>query len=410
MTSLAIGKQQKPLAEPRVPLARPDLGEEEAAAARRVLLSGWLTQGPEVRAFEQEFADVVGAPEAIAVSSGTAALELVLHAIGVAAGSEVVTVSHSFIAAANAVRRSGATPIFVDIAPGSFNMDPARTAAAIGPRTRAILAVHQIGMPCDLAALVEIASQHGLPLIEDAACAAGSEIFWDGEWEKIGRPRGVAACFSFHPRKIITTGDGGMITTGDAGLAARMRRLRIHGIDVDAEVRHRSGVVIERYAEPGFNMRLTDIQAAIGRVQLSRLVAIVERRRALARRYGERLAPIAGLRLPEEPAWARSNWQSYCLGLPAWCDQREVMEQLAAVGIATRRGIMCAHREPGYPRQSWLCRPGASECDCAEGACARLMESEAAQDRSIQIPLFSSMSEAEQDYVVCALAEACQKR
>jgi dTDP-4-amino-4,6-dideoxygalactose transaminase len=410
MTSLAIGKQQKPLAEPRVPLARPDLGEEEAAAARRVLLSGWLTQGPEVRAFEQEFANVIGAPEAIAVSSGTAALELVLHALGVAAGSEVVTVSHSFIAAANAVRRSGATPVFVDIAPGSFNIDPGRTAAAIGPRTRAILAVHQIGMPCDLAALVEIASRHGLPLIEDAACAAGSEILWDGQWEKIGRPRGVAACFSFHPRKIITTGDGGMITTGDAGLAARMRRLRIHGIDVDAEVRHRSGVVIERYAEAGFNMRLTDIQAAIGRVQLSRLVAIVERRRALARRYGERLAPIAGLRLPEEPAWARSNWQSYCLGLPAWCDQREVMEQLAAVGIATRRGIMCAHREPAYPRQSWLCRPGARECDCAEGACARLAESEAAQDRSIQIPLFSSMSEAEQDYVVCALAEACRKR
>ena len=408
MISLAIGKHRKPRAEPRIPLARPDLGEEEADAARRVLLSGWLTQGPEVRAFEDEFAAFVGAREAIAVSSGTAALELILHVLGVAGGNEVVTVSHSFIAAANAVRRSGAIPVFVDIAPGSFNVDPGLVAAAIGPRTRAILAVHQIGMPCDLAALVDIAGMHGLPLIEDAACAAGSEIHWQGEWEKIGRPRGVAACFSFHPRKILTTGDGGMITTDDLDLATRMRRLRIHGIDVDAEVRHRSGVVTERYAEAGFNMRLTDIQAAIGRVQLSRLAEIVERRRALARRYVALLDNVAGLRLPEEPAWARSNWQSYCVGLPKWCDQRAVMEHLAAAGIASRRGIMCAHREPAYPRQSWLCRPSARDCECAEGRCARLAESEAAQDRAIQIPLYSSMSEAEQDHVICALIEACR--
>ena len=410
MTSLATGKSQKPLAEPRVPLARPDLGEEEAAAARRVLLSGWLTQGPEVRAFEQEFAAFTGAPEAIAVSSGTAALELVLHALGIAAGSEVVTVSHSFIAAANAVRRSGAMPVFVDIGHGGFNIDPARVAEAIGPRTRAILAVHQIGMPCDLAALVKIAGERRLPLIEDAACAAGSEILWEGQWERIGRPRGVAACFSFHPRKIMTAGDGGMITTGDRALAAHMRRLRIHGIDIDAEVRHRSGVVIERYAEAGFNMRLTDIQAAIGRVQLKRLAAIVARRRALAWRYAERLGAMAGLGLPKEPAWARSNWQSYCIGLPSWCEQREVMEHLASVGIATRRGIMCAHREAAYPAGTWLCRPGARQCNCAEGSCARLAESERAQDRSIQIPLFSSMSEAEQDYVIDALAAACRER
>jgi len=409
MTSLVTGKHRKPLDEPRIPLARPDLGEEEVAAARRVLLSGWLTQGPEVRAFEEEFAAFVGAPEAIAVSSGTAALELVLHALGVAAGAEVVTVSHSFIAGANAVRRSGGMPVFVDIAPGSFNIDPDSVAGAIGPMTRAILAPHQIGMPCDLAALVEIASANGLPLIEDAACAAGSEILWQGRWEKIGRPRGVAACFSFHPRKILTTGDGGMITTGDPHLAARMRRLRVHGSDIDAEVRHRSGVVIERYAEAGFNMRLTDIQAAIGRVQLSRLAEIVKTRRVLAQRYVALLGPVAGLRLPQEPAWARSNWQSYCVGLPAWCDQSAVMEHLAGAGIASRRGIMCAHREPAYPVQNWLCRPGARDCECFEGRCARLAESEVAQDRAIQIPLYSSMTQAEQDYVVHALTEACRQ-
>jgi len=199
------------LVKPRIPLTRPALGEAEAEAARRVLLSGWLTQGPEVRAFEEEFARYVAAEHAVAVNSGTAALELVLHALDIGRGDEVVTVSHSFIATANAVHRSGALPVFVDVEPGSFNMDPARAVAAIGPRTRAILAVHQIGMPCDLAALVDLAGKHNLPLIEDAACAAGSEICWQGQWEKIGRPRGIAACFSFHPRKVLTTGDGGMM-------------------------------------------------------------------------------------------------------------------------------------------------------------------------------------------------------
>jgi dTDP-4-amino-4,6-dideoxygalactose transaminase len=430
----------QPAGEPRIPLMRPAVGEEEIEAAARVLRSGWLTQGPEVRAFEAEFAAFTGAAEAVAVSSGTAALELILHALGVGPGDEVVTVSHSFIATANVIRRAGAKPVFVDIAPGGFNMDPERAAEAIGPRTAAILAVHQIGMPCDLAALAAIAEARGVPLIEDAACAAGSEILWGSgnpstatrssvaasgsirgteqrrhsprtggeEWEKIGRPRGIAAAFSFHPRKILTTGDGGMVTTGDAALAARMRRLRVHGIDVEADVRHRSGVVTEVYAEPGFNMRLTDVQAAIGRVQLGRLAAAVARRRTLARRYADRLQAVAGLRVPAEPAWARSNWQSYCVGLPDGADQAHVMGHLAGRGIASRRGILCAHREPAYPPGSWTCRPGTEACACAGGGCARLKESERAQDRSILIPLFDTMREEEQDAVAEALAEACR--
>ncbi|MEP7030040.1 MAG: DegT/DnrJ/EryC1/StrS family aminotransferase [Pseudolabrys sp.] len=393
--------------EPRIPLVRLVLGEAEVAAARRVLLSGWLTQGLEVRAFEDEFAAFAGAKQAIAVTNGTAAIELVLHALDIGAGSEVVTVSHSFIATANAVRRSGAMPIFVDITPGSFNIDPDRVAAGIGSRTRAILVVHQIGMPCDLTALVKIADAHGLPLIEDAACAVGSEICWRGEWQKIGRPHGVAACFSFHPRKILTTGEGGMITTGDVDLAARLRRLRVHGIDVDADVRHRSGVIIERYAEPGFNMRMTDMQAAIGRVQLAGLAKTVARRRDLARRYVEKLAGICGIGLPQEPDWARSNWQSYCIGLPPGCDQFAVMSYLMAEGIASRRGILCAHREPAYPAGTWSCMPDARHCDCPAGHCIKLTESEKAQDRSIQIPLFGAMTEAELDSVATVLAEAC---
>src|ERR1044071_8994294 len=171
-----------------IPIARPWMGEEEAAAARRAILSGWVTQGPEVAAFEQEFADAVGARHACAVSSCTTALHLALAALGVGAGDEVITASHSFIATTNAIRYCGATPVLVDIEAGTFNIDPARVEAAIGPRTKAIIAVHQIGMPCDLRALTAIASRHHLPLVEDAACAVGSEIDWEGGWQRIGKP------------------------------------------------------------------------------------------------------------------------------------------------------------------------------------------------------------------------------
>src|SRR4051812_16674952 len=185
-----------------IPVARPSIGAEEFEAVRRPLESGWLTQGPEVAAFEREFAAFVDAPHACAVSNCTTALHLALLAAGVRAGDEVITVSHSFIATANSIRYCQAVPVFVDICPQTFNIDPKRVEAAITPSTRAILCVHQMGMPCDLTSLVAIAREHSIPLIEDAACAIGSEILWDGDWEKIGKPHGDAACFSFHPRKI----------------------------------------------------------------------------------------------------------------------------------------------------------------------------------------------------------------
>ena len=386
---------------PRIPIARLELGEPEIAAVRRVIESGWISQGPEAEAFEREFAAFVGAPHAASVSSGTTALHCALLAAGISAGDEVITVSHSFIATANAVRYVGAMPVFVDIEAGGFNIDVDRVTEAIGPRTRAILAVHQVGMPCDLPRLLTLARAHGLLLIEDAACAVGSEILWRGHWTHIGAPIGDAACFSFHPRKVLTTGDGGMVTTPHTDWDSRIRSLRHHGMSVAAHVRHdASRVIVERYVEPGFNFRLTDLQAAIGREQLRRLVGMVSRRRALAARYTAALSNQERLTTPQEPAWARSNWQSYCVGLHPSLDQLSVMQQLLELGIATRRGVMCAHREP-----AWC---GLGTWRCVGPAHRALRRSEEATDHGIVIPLWPSMDDADQDRVVEAL-RACTR-
>jgi perosamine synthetase len=391
-----------------IPVAKPMLDEREAQAAARAILSGWVTQGPEVAAFEREFAEYVGSSYACAVSSCTTALHLALLAVGVRLGDEVITVSHSFIATANSIRYCGAMPVFVDIQPATFNMDPALIEEAINERTRAILCVHQIGMPCDLQAIIEIAHRHFLPVVEDAACAIGSEISWKGKWEEIGKPHGDVACFSFHPRKLLSTGDGGMITTCNVEWDKQFRLWRQHGMSVPDTVRHGSKeVIFESYTALGYNYRMTDIQAAIGREQLKRLPEIVERRRMLADRYAELLSNIPGLGLPEEPHGVRSNWQSYCVYLPEGCDQRRVMQAMLDAGVATRRGVMSAHREPAYRRGTWSC--GADQCDCQPGTCARLRNSERAQDHSIILPLFHEMTENDQDAVVAALRKACRQ-
>jgi dTDP-4-amino-4,6-dideoxygalactose transaminase len=376
-----------------IPISRPVMDEREAEAARRVILSGWITQGPEVAAFEQEFAAFVGAPYACAASSCTTALHLALLAAGVGPGDEVVTVSHSYIATANAIGYCGARPVFVDIAPDGFNIDPALAEAAVTARTRAILAVHQLGMPCDLAALAAIARRREIPLIEDAACAIGSEVLWEGRWERIGRPHGDVACFSFHPRKLVSTGDGGMLTTRHPEWDARFRLLRQHGMSVPDTVRHASPqVIFESHPVAGYNYRLTDIQAAVGREQLKRLPQLVQARRRLVERYRAALANAApGVGLPAEPAWARSNWQSFCVRLPEGRDQRAVMQAMLDAGVATRRGVMCAHRETAY---------------AAAEPRFPLPRSEVAQDRCVILPLYPQMGEAEVDAVTAALAAA----
>lgn len=411
-----------------IPIAKPLLGDEEASAVRKAIMSGWVAQGPMVEAFEKTFARSVGARHACAVANGTAALHLALLAAGVMPGDVVITVSHSFIATANAVRHCGAEPLFIDIEPDTYNMDPrallkvliddctqsngrlyykhiGRIAKGDSPlvvlgldeypagRVVAIMPVHQMGIPCDISAIRQAAQRFSLPVIEDAACAVGSTVSLNAgqTWENVGRPHGDIACFSFHPRKLITTGEGGMITTNDSAMDQKCRLLRQHGMSVPGAARHAaSSVVFESYLMTGFNYRLSDIHAAVGIAQMQRLPAMLSERNDLARQYHEMLGAIRHLKLFTPPAYGRTNWQSYPVQLTDACPlhQTDVLEKLLQSGIACKRGIMNAHQEPPYLAAGWV-----------------LPHSEKARDRTILLPLFNGMSADDVHFVASALRE-----
>lgn len=376
-----------------IPVARPYVGAEEEDAVVQVLRSGWLSQGQRVAEFEREFALYVGARHAVAVSSCTTALHLGFIAAGIGPGDEVLCPSLSFIATANSIRYVGATPIFVDIDPVTFNLDPARVEEAITPRTRAILLVHQIGLPAALAEISDIASRHNLLVLEDAACAIGSSY----RGERIGMPHSFLACFSFHPRKILTTGEGGMVTTADENVATRIRHLRQHAMNTSDLTRHQSQkVVLESYDEVGYNFRMTDMQAAVGLIQLARVEGFIERRRALAERYSESLKRLGWLIPPSEPQGTRHNFQSYMVRLAkdAPVSRDELMQRLLDRGISTRRGIMATHREPPYRDQRWD---------------RTLPQTAATSESCIILPLFHEMTDLEQEFVISSIRESAAK-
>jgi len=370
-----------------IPVMIPWLGEEEAQAAAEAVRSGWVAQGPRVAEFERAFAAHLGVPHAVAVSSCTTALHLALIGAGVGPGDEVVVPSLSFIATANAVTYVGATPVFADVELATGNLTAETVAPLLTARTKAVIAVDQGGVPVDLDAVRELVEPLGVTVVEDAACGAGS--LYRGH--PVGSTAQLAA-YSFHPRKLLTTGEGGMVTCQDGEVAARLRRLREHGMSVSAADRHAAGggaSLLETYDEIGFNHRMTDIQAAVGLVQLRKLPAMVRRRRELAARYRELLGPL-GERLVADPEHGTGNFQACWLLLPDGAlDRTELLARLADAGISARRGIMAAHLEAPYKGTARVPLPAT----------------ELITGRSVILPLYHSLTEDQQDRVIAALRE-----
>lgn len=374
-----------------VPFSRPEYDDAEARAVAAVLASGWVSQGPKVAEFERRFAARVGAAEAIATTSCTTALHLALVLAGVAPGDEVIVPSYTFIATANAVLYAGATPRFAEIERDTWNLDPADVRRLVTPRTRAVLVVHQFGLPArmpydDLAAA-------GIRIIEDAACVAGG--FYDGR--PVGS-RPYDACWSFHPRKTISTGEGGMLTTQDPAAAARARQLRSFAASVSDQARHEArGVVFEEYRELGYNYRMTDLQAAIGIEQLGKLDRLLAARADIARRYDAAFGSLPGVLVPARPAYATHTYQTYGIrfdGLNA--EARDgMLRALVGRGISCRRGISPVHLEPLY-----LDRFGKMSLPISEDVSAS----------SILLPMFASLSDEDQARVIDAVCAVVRTR
>jgi len=378
-----------------IPLTRPWIDEAEMAAVSEVLDSGWLTQGSRVAAFEAALCDRIGAQHAVATSNCTTALQHALHVTEVGVGDDVIVPSFSFIATTAVVAHAGARPVFADVHLDTGNVTVETLEAAWTPATRAVIGVHQGGVPLELAAIRTWCDQRSLPLIEDAACALGATC--DGA--PVGADAWMAA-FSFHPRKVLTTGEGGMLVTSDPEVANRVRRLRDHGSNLSAAMRERApgagSTAVEQYLEMGFNHRMTDLQGALGVVQLGRLTELIARRRASANRYHQLLAGFDMVTPVRDPAWGTSTYQSFWIRLhdATRQDRDAVIAHLASRGVSSRRGIMATHREPACTRlpTGWSA-PGGLDV------------TEQLSDTTLILPLWHHLTHHDQDHVVEALSE-----
>lgn len=366
-----------------IPIAKPYLTEDEAQSAYNVILSGWVTQGPKVEEFEKNFCEYTGAKYAVALSNGTTALHLAMIAAGIGAGDEVICPSMSYIATANCIRYTGAKPVFADVDMETYNIDVVDTKKKITDKTKAILIVHQMGMPADVNAFQSLCEKNNLKLIEDAACATGSAY----KGKKIGT-HSEMVCFSFHPRKVITTGEGGMITTFNEEYYRRLKLLRQHAISFSSIQRHSSDkIIFEEHLETGYNYRMSDIHASIGIEQLEKLDWIIGERRKIALRYIDELKDIECLRLPIESAGYLSNYQSFCIYIKqnSHISRNELMQKLLESGISTRRGVMTIHREKAY---------------IDDYKNIRLHNSEDISDNSLLIPLYVPMEDKDIEAVI----------
>lgn len=371
-----------------IPISLPVTGEEEWQATREPLMTGWLTSGPKVREFEQLFAQRHQVKHALAVTSATTALHLALVALGVGPGDEVIVPAFTWVSTANVVEYCGAKVVFVDVNPETFNIDPADLRRRITPRTRAIIPVHLFGLCADMDAIQAIAGD--IPLVEDGACAAGA-AYRDVPAGGLG----IIGCFSFHPRKSITTGEGGMVTTNDDRLAEVIGMLRNHGASVSEEQRHLGPrpYILPEFNMLGYNYRMTDLQGAVGVVQIKKLDAFIDERDRWARYYGQELAAIPWLRTPSHTSAYRHGWQSYVTLVDQGKSpmaRNEIMEQLQAQGISTRPGTHAVHML-AYYRNKYKLKP-------SDYPGAQL-----ANDCSMAIPLHNRMSAEDYQYVVNAV-------